>query len=205
MHTKVDTYDVSGISGVNWDAVELPSQIMEYWCWDKESLNMISSHHETGESIPDELFDKMIAAKNYMSGTAMLSQMNLSLFDFRLHMEFDPENGMGIRDIMLDVHENVMLDPPVEFSRWENSFSHIFAGGYAAGYYSYRWAEVLAADAFSKFEENGIFDQETGQKFRSCILEMGGTKEAMELFVDFMGREPEADALLRQLGIIGTK
>ena len=200
MLTEVETYDVSGINGVNWDAVELPSQIMEYWCWNKEALNMISSHHETGESIPDELFNKMIAAKNFMSGTAMLRQMNLSLFDFRLHMEYNKDTN--VRDILIDVRDNVLLDPTPEFNRWENSFTHIFSGGYSAGYYSYKWAEVLAADAFSEFEKNGIFDQETGQRFRSCILAKGGSKDAMELFVDFMGREPEVDALLRQTGII---
>lgn len=198
MLTKVEAYDVSGINGVNWDAVELPSQIMENWCWNKKALNFISCHHETGEIIPDELFNKMIAAKNFMSGTAMLQQMVLSLFDFRLHMEYD----RNIRDILLDVRNDILLDPVPEFNRWENSFSHIFSGGYDAGYYSYSWAETLAADAFSEFEKNGIFDQETGQRFRDCILTKGGSKDAMELFVDFMGREPSSDNMLKQKGII---
>lgn len=199
MLTQIETLDVSGISGVEWDAVELPSQFMENWCWDRESLNMFSGHYVTGEKLPDDLFDNLVASKHFMSGYMSIRQMEMSLFDFRLHMEYEDEN---IFDILDSTREEVGILPAAEFDRLPNSFSHIFGGGYAAGYYSYKWAEVLSADAFSLFEENGIFDKATGDSFKKEILEMGGSRKAMDSFVAFRGRKPSPDALLRHTGII---
>jgi oligopeptidase A len=202
MLTKIDYAAVSGINGVAWDAVELPSQFMENWCWEREALDLISGHYETGEVLPQDLFDKMIAARNFQSAMMMVRQLEFSLFDFRLHLEFDPEDPSNQVDkILNEVRDQVAVVKAPSFNRFAHSFSHIFAGGYAAGYYSYKWAEVLSADAFSKFEENGIFDRDTGIEFLQAILEKGGSKEPMELFVDFRGREPEIDALLRHSGI----
>jgi oligopeptidase A len=202
MLTKIDYAAVSGINGVAWDAVELPSQFMENWCWEREALDLISGHYETGAVLPQDLFDKMIAARNFQSAMMMVRQLEFSLFDFRLHLEFDPEDPSNQVDkILNEVRDQVAVVKAPSFNRFAHSFSHIFAGGYAAGYYSYKWAEVLSADAFSKFEENGIFDRDTGIQFLQAILEKGGSKEPMELFVDFRGREPEIDALLRHSGI----
>lgn len=201
MLTKIDYAGVSGINGVAWDAVELPSQFMENWCWEREALDLISGHYETGEKLPDELFDKMIAARNFQSAMMMLRQLEFSLFDFRLHLEFEPNKPEQIDTILQQVRDEVAVVKPPKFNRFAHSFSHIFAGGYAAGYYSYKWAEVLSADAFSKFEEKGIFDRQTGQEFLEAILEQGGSREPMELFIEFRGREPQIDALLRHSGI----
>jgi len=201
MLTRVDVPGVSGISGVAWDAVELPSQFMENWCWQKEALELFSGHYETGETLPDELFQRMLAAKNFQSGMAMLRQLELSLFDFRIYMEYDPETGGRIYEILDEVRQQVAVFQPPSWNRFAHGFSHIFGGGYAAGYYSYKWAEVLSADAFSLFEENGIFHKETGASFRTHILETGGSQDAMELYVAFRGREPDIDALLRHSGI----
>lgn len=201
MLTRVDYPAVSGINGVAWDAVELPSQFMENFCWEKQALDMISGHYETGDPIPDELYDRMIAAKNFQSAMMMVRQLEFSIFDFRIHREFDPQQGGRIYDILNEVRDKVAVIKPPEWSRFPHGFSHIFAGGYAAGYYSYKWAEVLSADAFSLFEEKGIFDPETGQSFLHHILEKGGSADAMNLFVDFRGREPRIDALLRHTGI----
>ncbi|MDI9243757.1 oligopeptidase A [Marinobacter sp. CHS3-4] len=201
MLTQVDVMDVSGINGVAWDAVELPSQFLENWCWNPESLALIASHHETGEPLPKDLLDKLLAAKNFQSGMAMVRQLEFSLFDFRLHAEFTSEAPTNPLDMHRQVRSEIAVVEAPAFNRFPNSFSHIFAGGYAAGYYSYKWAEVLAADAFSLFEENGIFDQETGKAFLHNILEKGGSQEPMELFKAFRGREPQVDALLRQTGI----
>lgn len=201
MLTQVDVMDVSGINGVAWDAVELPSQFLENWCWDPESLALIASHHETGEPLPQDLLDKLLAAKNFQSGMAMVRQLEFSLFDFRLHAEFTEERPTNPLDMHRKVREEIAVIEAPAFNRFPNAFSHIFAGGYAAGYYSYKWAEVLAADAFSLFEENGIFHTETGEAFLSNILEKGGSREPMELFKAFRGREPRVDALLRQTGI----
>lgn len=201
MLTRIDYSAVSGINGVAWDAVELPSQIMENWCWEKEALALISGHYETGEPIPDELYERMIAAKNFQSAMMMVRQLEFSIFDFRIHAEYDPQQGGRIYDILNEVRKEVAVIKPPVWSRFAHGFSHIFAGGYAAGYYSYKWAEVLSADAFSLFEENGIFDARTGQRFLNTVLEKGGSKDAMELFVAFRGREPEIDALLRHSGI----
>jgi len=201
MLTKIHHAGVSGINGVAWDAVELPSQFMENWAWEREALDLISGHFETGEVLPQDLFDKMIAARNFQSAMIMMRQLEFSLFDFRLHLEFNPEQDKQVDKILAEVREQVAVVKPPKFNRFAHSFSHIFAGGYAAGYYSYKWAEVLSADAFSKFEEKGIFDRATGLEFLESILEQGGSREPMELFIQFRGREPEIDALLRHSGI----
>ena len=201
MLTTVDCPAVSGISGVAWDAVELPSQFMENWCWQKEALELISGHYETGQPLPDELFQRMLAAKNFQSGMAMLRQLEFSLFDFRIYMEYDPATKGRIYEILDEVRQQVAVIQPPSWNRFAHGFSHIFGGGYAAGYYSYKWAEVLSADAFSLFEEHGIFHKDTGESFRTHILETGGSRDAMELFVAFRGREPKIDALLRHSGI----
>lgn len=201
MLTKIDVAAVSGINGVPWDAVELPSQFMENWCWQEEALAQISGHYQTGEPLPKTMLDRMLAAKNFQSAMMMLRQLEFSLFDFRLHLEFDPKKGAQVQQILDDVRSQVAVLTAAEFNRFQHSFSHIFAGGYAAGYYSYKWAEVLSADAFSRFEEEGIFNPQTGADFLHNILEMGGSEEPMTLFKRFRGREPQIDALLRHSGI----
>lgn len=201
MLTKIDYAAVSGISGVEWDAVELPSQFLENWCWEQESLALIGGHYKSGEPLPDELFGKMLAAKNFQSGMLMMRQLEFSLFDFQIHWQFDPNRGGEIYPTLQAIRDQYAVVPIPTFNRFAHSFAHIFSGGYAAGYYSYKWAEVLSSDAFSLFEENGIFDSETGQAFLQNILEKGGSKEAMKLFVEFRGREPKIDALLRHSGI----
>ncbi len=200
--TKVDYLGVAGINGVEWDAVELPSQIMENWCWEQEALALLSGHYQTGEPLPDTLFAKMRAAKNFQAGMMMVRQLEFSLFDFKIHQAFDPAQGGRIYQILTEIRQQVAVILPPEFNRFAHSFSHIFAGGYAAGYYSYKWAEVLSSDAYSLFEENGIFDRATGEAFLTHILEQGGSAEAMELFKNFRGREPQIDALLRHNGIV---
>jgi oligopeptidase A len=198
MLTKIDVAGVSGINGVAWDAVELPSQFLENWCWQPEALQFLSGHVETGEALPQELLDKMLAAKNFQSAMQMMRQLEFSLFDFTLHMQTERVDVQAFID---QVRDSVSVLKAPAFNRFQNSFGHIFAGGYAAGYYSYKWAEVLSADAFASFEENGIFDRETGRAFLHNILEMGGSKEPMELYIAFKGREPTVDALLRHSGI----
>ncbi|CAM2879522.1 oligopeptidase A [Vibrio rarus] len=201
MLTQIDVSPVSGINGVAWDAVELPSQFLENWCWEEDALAFISGHYESGESLPKDMLDKMLAAKNFQSAMFILRQIEFSLFDFTLHTEFDPEVGPRVLETLAEVKEKVAVLPGVEWNRFPHAFSHIFAGGYSAGYYSYLWAVVLSADAYSRFEEEGIFNQETGQSFLKNILEMGGSEEPMELFKRFRGREPKIDALLRHAGI----
>ena len=201
MLTQVDHLGVSGINGVEWDAVELPSQFMENWCWEKEALALISGHYQTGEVLPEALFTKMLAAKNFQAGMIMVRQLEFSLFDFKIHQDYDPEKGGRIYETLQQVRDQVSVVKPPEFNRFAHSFSHIFAGGYAAGYYSYKWAEVLSSDAFSLFEEKGIFDVTTGKAFLTNILETGGTEDAMDLFIKFRGRKPTIDALLRHNGI----
>jgi oligopeptidase A len=202
--TKVDHLGVSGIHGVEWDAVELPSQFMENFCWEPEALALVAAHYRTGEPLPQTLLDKMIAARNFQSGMQMVRQLEFSLFDFRIHREYDPALGGRIYPILDEVKKQVAVVIPPDFNRFPHSFSHIFAGGYAAGYYSYKWAEVLSSDAYSLFEEHGIFEPETGRSFMENILERGGSRKAMELFVAFRGREPRIDALLRHNGIAET-
>ncbi|AXV21311.1 MULTISPECIES: oligopeptidase A [Aeromonas] len=201
MLTRIDVAGVAGINGVAWDAVELPSQFLENWCWESEALAFISGHYETGEPLPADLLEKMLTARNFQAAMQMLRQLEFALFDFRLHQEFDPANPAQLPALLDEVRSQVAVMTPPAFNRFQHSFSHIFAGGYAAGYYSYKWAEVLSADAFSRFEEEGIFNQATGQSFLKNILEKGGSKEPMELFRAFRGREPKVDALLRHSGI----
>jgi oligopeptidase A len=201
MLTQVDYPAISGINGVAWDAVELPSQFMENYCWQREALDLFAAHYESGDAIPDDLYQRMLAAKNFQSGMMMVRQLEFALFDFRMHLEFDPARGGRIYEILDEVRDEVAVIKPPAWNRFAHAFSHIFAGGYAAGYYSYKWAEVLSADAFSLFEERGVFDQSTGQSFLHNILEKGGSDDAMNLFVAFRGREPQIDALLRHSGI----
>lgn len=201
MLTQVDAAPVAGINGVAWDAVELPSQFLENWCYEEQALNFISGHYETGEPLPKELLDKLLAAKNYNSGMQMLRQIEFSLFDFRIHNDYQAGEECQIQARLDEVRSHTSVVKAPEFNRFQHGFSHIFAGGYSAGYYSYKWAEVLSADAFSKFEEEGIFNPETGQAFMQHILEKGGSEEPMELFKNFRGREPSVDALLRHSGI----
>ena len=201
MLTQVEAGAVAGINGVPWDAVELPSQFLENWCWEEEALSFISGHFETGGALPKEMLEKMLAAKNFQSAMFILRQLELGLFDFTLHTEYDPEVGARVLETLADVKSKVSVLPSLDWNRFSHSFGHIFAGGYSAGYYSYLWAEVLSADAFSAFEEEGIFNTETGNRFLNNILEMGGSEEPMELFKRFRGREPQIDAMLRHAGI----
>jgi oligopeptidase A len=201
MLTKVNTAGVSGINGVAWDAVDLPSQFLENWCWEPEALAFISGHVETGEPLPKDLLDKMLAAKNFQTAMMMMRQLEFSLFDFKMHLNYNPEAPVAIQDVLNAVREKVSVVEAPSFNRFQHSFSHIFAGGYSAGYYSYKWAEVLSADAFSRFEEEGIFNKETGQSFFNEILSRGGELDAAQLFKNFRGREPKVDALLRHSGI----
>lgn len=197
MLTLVDNSGVAGISGVEWDAVELPSQFLENWCWEREALDLISEHFETGEPLPDELLAKAQRAKNFQSAMQMVRQLEFATFDVRIHRE----DEVDVQATLNDVRSKVAVVPTPDFNRFQNGFSHIFAGGYAAGYFSYKWAEVLSADAFSKFEEDGIFNQQTGHAFMHNILEKGGTDEAMVLFTNFRGRKPDISALLRHSGL----
>ena len=203
MLTRQTVAAVSGINGVAWDAVELPSQFLENWCWEREALAFISGHFETGEPLPDEMLDRMLAARNFQSAMAMVRQLEFALFDFRLHMEWTGGDASTVQTLLDEVRDQVSVIQPPEFNRFQNSFSHIFAGGYAAGYYSYKWAEVLSADAFSRFEEEGIFNIQTGADFCREVLEAGGSRDAMENFVAFRGREPDIAPLLRHCGIGG--
>lgn len=201
MLTKVEVAGVAGINGVPWDAVELPSQFLENWCWEKEALDVISGHVESGQKLPQELLEKMREAKNFQSAMQMCRQLEFSLFDMKLHTEFDPVGKVTVQEVLNQVRDQVSVVKAPPFNRFQNSFGHIFAGGYAAGYYSYKWAEVLSADAFSLFEEKGIFDPATGQSFLVNILEKGGSEEPMALFETFRGRKPKVDALLRHSGL----
>ncbi|VEI57470.1 oligopeptidase A [Pasteurella multocida] len=201
MLTQIDVADVAGINGVPWDAVELPSQFLENWCWEAEALDFISGHYETGEPLPKEKLAQLLKAKNFQAAMFVLRQLEFGLFDFRLHHHFDPSKQNQILDTLKAVKEEVAVIKGVEWARTPHSFSHIFAGGYSAGYYSYLWAEVLSADAFSRFEEEGIFNPETGKSFLNEILSRGGSEEPMTLFKRFRGREPQLDALLRHKGI----
>ncbi|TBM10044.1 oligopeptidase A [Hafnia alvei] len=203
MLTTIETAGVSGINGVPWDAVELPSQFMENWCWEPEALAFISGHYQTNEPLPQEMLDKMLAAKNYQAALFILRQLEFGMFDFRLHTEFDPAQGARILDTLKEIKALVAVMPSPSWGRFPHAFSHIFAGGYAAGYYSYLWAELLSADAFSRFEEEGIFNVDTGRAFLDNILSQGGSDEPMNLFKNFRGREPKIDAMLRHYGIKG--
>ncbi len=201
MLTRIDVPDVAGINGVEWDAVELPSQFMENFCWQKPALELFARHYQTGETLPEELFDKMVAAKNFQGALLMLRQIEFALFDIRLHQQVSLTSAAQIQDILDQVRTEISVVKTPHNNRFQNGFSHIFAGGYAAGYYSYKWAEVLSADVFAAFEEAGIFDATIGRKFLHCILEQGGSRPAMKSFQCFRGREPNIDALLRHSGI----
>ncbi|CAN7275110.1 M3 family metallopeptidase [Paraburkholderia terricola] len=207
MLTRVDELGVSGINGVEWDAVELPSQFMENFCWEWDVLSDMTSHVETARPLPRELFDKMLAAKNFQSGLGTLRQIVFSMFDMQLHTGFDAAGTKNATELASEINERFHVVPQAPFSRWPNTFSHIFAGGYAAGYYSYKWAEVLSADAYAAFEEaaqaasGSVLDQATGMRYRKEILEVGGSRPAMESFKAFRGREPSIDALLRHNGM----
>ena len=201
MLTQVDDYGVSGIKGVEWDAVELPSQFMENFCWEWDVIRHMTKHVETGASLPRELFDKMVAAKNFQAGMQTVRQIEFSLFDMRLHDEFNPDEKSTALDLIEQVRDEVAVVRPPKWNRFPNGFSHIFAGGYAAGYYSYKWAEVLSADAYSMFEEKGVLCAETGQRFWHEILAKGGSRPALESFVAFRGRAPDIEALLRHNGM----
>lgn len=201
MLTKIDYASVAGINGVVWDAVELPSQFLENFCWVEEGLDKIAKHYETGKPLPKEMLEKLLAAKNFQSAMQMLRQIEFALFDFRIHSQFDPKKPDQIQATLDQVRSEIAVFKTPSFNRFQNGFSHIFAGGYAAGYYSYKWAEVLSADAFSRFEEEGIFNPKVGSDFLEHILQKGGSKEASELFKNFRGREPSVEPLLRHSGI----
>jgi len=201
MLTEVDWPGVAGISGVEWDAVELPSQFMENFGWQRETLDLFARHWQTGETLPQALFEKMLAARHFHAGLFLVRQLEFALFDFRLHHEFDPARGVRVLELLDEVRQEVAVVLPPAWHRFPHSFTHVFAGGYAAGYYSYLWAEVLSADAFAAFEEAGLFDAETGQRYRREILAVGGSRPALESFIAFRGREPTPDALLRSYGL----
>lgn len=203
MLTQVECMGVSGINGVAWDAVELPSQFMENWCWQEDVLKNMTEHYETKEPLPHALFEKLIKAKNFHTGLFMARQLEFALFDLELHRNYVP-GKTNIQEVLDQVRKKVSVIPVPAFNRFQNSFSHIFAGGYAAGYYSYKWAEVLSSDAFSKFEEYGLYDAGVAHSFLENILEKGGSQDAMDLFVAFRGRKPSAEALLRHSGLIAT-
>lgn len=201
MLTRIDIPSVAGIQGVPWDAVELPSQFMENFAWRPEVLPWISRHIETGESLPGAELQRLLGSRTFNAGLQTVRQLEFALFDLRLHSEYQPELGARVSEILTQVREQVAVIKPPIFNRFAQSFSHIFAGGYAAGYYSYKWAEVLAADAFSAFEEEGVFNHQTAKRFASSILERGGSCDVMQAFVEFRGRKPDVKPLLRQLGL----
>ncbi|MDB5889104.1 MAG: oligopeptidase [Rhodocyclales bacterium] len=209
--TRVDELPVSGIAGVEWDAVELPSQFMENFCWEWDVLQDMTAHAESGEKLPRALYDKMIAAKNFQSGMQTVRQVEFSLFDMRLHHDYQPGGSKNVQDVLKEVRDEVSVIIPPAWHRFPNSFSHIFAGGYCAGYYSYKWAEVLSADAFSAFEEAAaqgsasVLDRATGQRFADEVLAVGGSRPALESFKAFRGRAPQVDALLRHSGMIAAE
>jgi oligopeptidase A len=202
--TRVEDLGVSGISGVEWDAVELPSQFMENFCWEWEVLREMTRHVDSGLAIPRTLFDRLLAAKNFQSGLAMLRQIEFAVFDMRLHFDFDPARGPSVLDLLDEVRRQMAVLFPPAYNRFPNSFSHIFGGGYAAGYYSYKWAEVLSADAYSLFEEQGVLNPDAGARFRDEILAVGGSRPAAESFRAFRGREPNVEALLRHNGMVAA-
>lgn len=203
MLTKVDYSDVSGISGVEWDAVELPSQFMENWCWTREGIDKIAAQVNTGEPMPEKLFNKMLRTRHFQAGMMMLRQLEFSLFDMRIHQMNPAPDSKQIAEILQKVRDEISVVQPPAFNRFQNSFSHIFAGGYAAGYYSYKWAEVLSADAFARFEEEGLFNPQVGKDYLEQILSKGGSRSAMDNFIAFRGRKPKPDALLRHSGLDG--
>ncbi len=201
MLTEVDLPSVAGIDGVEWDAVELPSQFMENFAWQREALALFARHWQTGAALPDDLFERMLAARHFHAGLFLVRQLEFGLFDFRLHLEFDMQHGARAMELLREVRREVAVIQPPDWQRMPHAFGHIFAGGYAAGYYSYLWAELLSADAFSRFEQAGVFDRAAGDAFRRSVLAVGGSRPALESFVEFRGREPEPTALLRSYGL----
>lgn len=201
MLTNISVAGVSGINGVPWDAVELPSQMLENWAWEKESLMMFARHYDTDELLPEDLLQKMLAAKHFQSAMFMVRQLEFGLFDLRLHRHYDANSPLSVQQVLDQVRTQVAVIKPPEWNRFQHGFAHIFAGGYSAGYYSYMWADVLAADVFERFQADGIFNQQTGQDYWHKLLGQGGSKGAMALFVDFMGREPDVAALIRSKGL----
>lgn len=199
--TEINELGVAGINGVAWDAVELPSQFMENWCWQRPVIDLIAQHYQTSETLPDSLWQNMLAAKNFHAGLFLLRQLEFALFDLRLHLEFDPQQQGQIQKLLNEIRKDVGVLMPPAYNRFQHSFSHIFAGSYGAGYYSYLWADVLASDAFAKFEEEGLFNPAVGQQFLKTILAQGGAKDAMDLFIEFRGRKPDITALLRHNGL----
>jgi oligopeptidase A len=201
MLTRVNYPSLAGINGVAWDAVELPSQFMENYAWHRDVLNRMSAHQRTGEPIPAAMQDQLIRTRSFQAGLQTLRQIEFALFDMRLHAQYDPAMGGRIYPTLREVREQVAVVPIPEWNRYPHSFGHIFAGGYAAGYYSYKWAEVLAADAFSAFSERGAFDRSTAHRFLDSILSRGGSRDALDAFIEFRGRKPQVAALLKQYGI----
>jgi len=199
--TQVDYLSASGINGVEWDAVELPSQFFENWCWEEHALQRLTSHVDSGEPLPTAMFNKLLAAKNFQSAMAMMRQVEFSLFDFRIHQEFDAKKPDFVANVLADVRKQTTVVPIAPYNRFQHSFTHIFGGGYAAGYYSYKWAEILSSDAFARFEEEGVFNHQTGQDFLHCILEVGGSCKAAEAYQAFRGRMATVDAFLKHNGI----
>lgn len=199
--TEVDVPSVGGITGFEWDAIELPSQLMENFGWDREALRLLSRHHETGQPLPDDLYERMLAARRFQAGLFLVRQLEFALFDMRLHLEFAPERGARVMEVLNEVRREVAVIIPPDWNRFPHSFSHVFAGGYAAGYYSYLWAELLSADAFERFEEAGALGGDAGETFRREVLAVGATRPAAESFIAFRGREPKPDALLRSYGL----
>jgi oligopeptidase A len=201
MLTRVDYPSIAGINGVAWDAVELPSQFMENFAWRAEVLPLISGHVDTGEPLPKADLERLLGSRTFQAGMQTVRQLEFALFDWRIHSEYSTENKGRIMDVLEEVRAHVAVVQAPEFNRFPHSFQHIFSGGYAAGYYSYKWAEVLAADAFSAFEEQGIFNETVSRRFLNAILEQGGSRDAMEAFVEFRGRKPQIEPLLKQLGL----
>ena len=199
--TEIDYPSIAGIEGVEWDAVELPSQFMENFAWHRATLDLIAAHWQTGEALPEALFQRMLAAKHFHAGLFLVRQLEFALFDFRLHLEFDPGRGARVGDLLSAVRDEVSVLRPPAWQRFANSFTHIFSGGYGAGYYSYLWAEVLSADAFARFEIEGVTNSATGRDFRAAVLAVGGSRPALESFVAFRGREPDPAALLKSYGL----
>ena len=199
--TEIDYPSIAGINGVEWDAVELPSQFLENFTWRPEVLTSLAGHYRTGAPLPKDKLDMLQRSRKFLAGLAMVRQLEFALFDFRLHHEYDPQRGSRVLEILAEVRREVAVIQPPAFNRLPHSFGHIFGGGYAAGYYSYKWAEVLAADAFAAFEESGVFNRATAERFRRAILATGGSRDALDSFVAFRGRKPQLDALLRQAGI----